>query len=74
MFEHNHVSAKPLEAIRPCGRYITRALILLTCCLCSVVYSDEVANLSASISSLLILSVAYIIGAVTLSFFLAESE
>jgi hypothetical protein len=38
------------------------------------VYSDEVANLCASISSVLILSVAYIIDDVTLSCFLAVKE
>jgi hypothetical protein len=74
MIEHNHVPAKRLEAIQPCCHYITHALIFLTCCLCSIVYSYEVANLCASISSLLILSVAYIIGDVTLSFFLAENK
>jgi hypothetical protein len=74
MIEHNHVPAKRLEAIQPCYHYITRALILLSCCLCSIVYSDEVANLCASISSLLILSVAYIISDVTLSCGLADKE
>jgi hypothetical protein len=54
MIEHNHVPAKRLEAIQPCCHYITRVLILLTCCLCSIVYSDEVANLCAFIFSLLI--------------------
>jgi hypothetical protein len=67
MFEHNNVPAKRLEAIQPCCRYITRALILLTCCLCSIVCSDVVVNLCTSISSLLILSVAYIISDVALS-------
>jgi hypothetical protein len=42
--------------------------------LCSIVYSDEVANLFASVSSFFILSVAYIIGDVTLSCFLAGKE
>jgi hypothetical protein len=74
MIEHNHVSAKRLEAIQSCCHYIRHALILLTCCLCSIVYSDEVANLCAFISSLLILFVAYIIGDVALSFFLKEKE
>jgi hypothetical protein len=74
MIEHNHVPAKRLEEILPCCHYITHALILLTCCLCSIVYSDEVANLCAFIFSLLILSVAYIIGDVTLNCFLAERE
>jgi hypothetical protein len=74
MIEHIHVPAKRLEAIQPCCRYITRALILLTCCLRSIVYSDEVANLCASISSLLILSVAYIISDVALGCGLAEKE
>jgi hypothetical protein len=74
MIEHNHVPAKCLEAIQPCCHYITHALILLTCCLCSIVYSDEVAKLCASISSLLILSIAYIIGDVTLSYYLADKE
>jgi hypothetical protein len=74
MIEHNHVPGKRLEAIQTCCHYITHALILLMCGLCSIVYSDEVANLCASISSLLILSVAYIIGDVTLSCFLAENE
>jgi hypothetical protein len=54
MIEHNHVPAKSLEEIQPCFHYITRALILLTCCLCSNANSDEVANLCASIFSLLI--------------------
>jgi hypothetical protein len=74
MIEHIHVPAKRLEAIQPCCRYITRALILLTCCLYSIVYSDEVANLCASISSLLILSVAHIISDVALSCGLAKKE
>jgi hypothetical protein len=74
MIEHIHVPAKLLEAIQPCCRYITSALILLTCCLCSIVYSDEVANLFASISSLVILSVAYIISDIALSCDLAEKE
>jgi hypothetical protein len=73
MFEHNHVPEKRLEAIQPCCRYnITHALILLTCCICSILYSDEVANFCASISRFLILSVAYIIGEVTLSYYQAE--
>jgi hypothetical protein len=74
IIENNHVPAKRPEAIQPCCHYITHALILLTCCLCSIVYSDEVANLCASISSLLDLSVAYMISDVTLRCFLAEKE
>jgi hypothetical protein len=74
MIEHIHVPAKRLEAIQPCCRYMTRAFILLTCCLCSIEYSDEVANLCAYISSLLILSVAYIISDVALNCNLAEKE
>jgi hypothetical protein len=74
MIEHNHMPAKRLEAIHPCCRCIKRALSLLTCCLCSMVYSDEVANLCASVSSLVILSVAYIISDVTLRCGLAEKE
>jgi hypothetical protein len=74
MIEHIQVPAKRLEAIQTCCRYITRALILLTCRLCSFVYSDEVANLCASISNLLILSVAYIISDVAHSYALAEKE
>jgi hypothetical protein len=72
MPEHNHVPAKRLEAIQPCCRYISRALILLTCCLCSIVYPDEVANLCASIFSLFILSVPYVSGDVALSRFRTE--
>jgi hypothetical protein len=74
MIEHIHVPAKRLEAIQPCCRYKTRALIFLTCCLCSIVYSDEVANLCASISSLLVHSVAYIISDVALNCGLAEKK
>jgi hypothetical protein len=48
-----------------------RARILPTCCLCSIVYSDEVANL-LSIFSVLILSVPYIRGDVALSCCLTE--
>jgi hypothetical protein len=74
MIENNHVPANRLEAIQPCYRYIARALILLTCCLCSIVYSDEMANFCASISRLLILPVAYIISDVTSSCGLAVNE
>jgi hypothetical protein len=74
MIEHNHVPANRLESIKPCCRYITRALILLACCLCSIEFSDEVENLCASISSLLIISVAYIISLIALSCGLAEKE
>jgi hypothetical protein len=54
--EHNHVPAKRLELVQPCCRYIARALILLPCCLFSIVKSNEVANFS-SILNLLILTV-----------------
>jgi hypothetical protein len=67
MPEHDYVPAKRLEAIQPLCRYITRALILLTCCLWSIVYSDEMGILCESMFSLLILSVACISGDVAFS-------
>jgi hypothetical protein len=57
------------NVLRP---YITHAPILLMCWLCSIVNSDDVANLYALILSLLIPSGAYISGNATHSCFLAN--